>query len=283
MKIVFLGYDYTLDIAQRLIADGHEIIHMFTFPCDGIFSFNTQIKSFAAHFDIPISEQKITSSDIDKLIHQGCKIFLCSGYPYKIPEIDNEKAYGLNIHPTLLPRIRGIMPLPFVIMHEPESAGFTVHKLTTNFDAGDILYQEAIPIDKHTDVETLGARIAVRAPDAIAFIIKDIKNYWGNATPQDHEKASTYGIPDTKIRHLNWEDTAERLRLKGCAFGRFGVTATVTNNMNEAQTLAVFQFTTWKETHTHPAGTLLRSSAREIIISIQDGYACLKEFQVIES
>ena len=282
MKIVFIGYDYTLDIAQRLIADGHEIIHMFTFPCDDVFSSNTQINAFAAHFEISISDHAITSNDIETLINQGAEIFLCAGYPKKVPVINNNKAYGINLHPSLLPRARGIMPLPFIIMHDPEAAGFTVHKLAESFDAGDILYQEPTPINKYTDVETLSARVAVRAPDAISMIVKDIKTYWDNATPQNNENASSYNTPDTDMRQLNWDDTAENLRLKGCAFGRFGVTAVVTNNMSETQNLAVFQFTTWQESHNHEAGLLIRSSPREIIISIQDGYICLKEFQVIE-
>lgn len=282
MKIVFIGYDYTLDIAQRLIADGHEIIHMFTFPCDDIFSSNAQINAFAAHFKISISDHTITVNDMNILVDQGCEVFLCAGYPNKIPVIDSAKAYSINLHPSLLPRARGVMPLPFIIMHEPEAAGFTVHKLVEDFDAGDILYQEATPIDQHTDVETLSARIAVRAPDAVSMIIKDIKTYWDNATPQDHDAASSYNNPDTDMRQLNWDDTAENLRLKGCAFGRFGVTAMVTNNMDDTQQIAVFQFTTWEEEHSHKPGTLLRSSSREIIISIQDGYICLKEFQVVE-
>lgn len=282
MKIVFIGYDYTLDIAQRLIADGHEVIHIFTFPCDDVFSSNTQITAFATHFKISISDHTITPNDINTLIDQGAEIFLCAGYPKKIPAIHADKAYGINLHPSLLPRARGVMPLPFIIMHEPEAAGFTVHKLVKDFDAGDILYQEATPIDKYTDVETLSARVAVRAPEAVSTIIKGIKTYWDNATPQDNDDASSYNTPDTDMRQLNWSDTAENLRLKGCAFGRFGVIANVTNNMNETQQLAVFQFTTWEEEHNHDTGTLLRSSPREIIISIQDGYICLKEFQVVE-
>lgn len=282
MNIVFIGYDYTLDIASRLIEDGHNIIHIHTFDCDNILSFNVQMKSFAKQLEIPISIGKIGSNDIDMLINQGAEIFLCAGYPHKIPVIDNNKAYSINLHPSLLPRARGIMPLPFIIMHDPEAAGFTVHKLTANFDTGDILYQEATPINKYTDVETLSARIATRAPDAISMIVNDIKKYWDNATPQDNDNASSHNTPDTNMRQLNWADTAENLRQKGCAFGRFGVTAMVTNNMSETQNLAIFQFTTWQENHSHKAGLLIRSSPREIVISIQDGYICLKEFQVIE-
>ncbi len=282
MKIAFFGYDYTLDIVQRLIADGHEVVQIFTFPCDGVFAFNTQIYEFGAHFNIPVSEHKVDSLTIDGLIGQGCGLFLCAGYPHKIPDIDPAKAYGLNLHPSLLPRGRGIMPLPHIIMHEPEAAGFTVHKLVSGFDAGDILYQRAVSIDARDDVETLSARIAVHAPGAVSGVIKNITTLWGKAVPQDSEAASSYGVPDEVMRSLRWDETVEALRLKGRAFGRFGVMATVENNMGQTQKLAVFQFGVWEEAHAHAAGTLLRSSSREIVVAVSDGYACLKEFQVLE-
>ena len=282
MKIVFLGYDYTLDIAQRLIADGHEVMHIFTFPCDGVFAFNNQINEFANHFEIPISEHKIESSNIDDLIEQGCELFLCAGYPHKIPPINNEKIYGVNLHPAFLPRGRGIMPLPYIIMNDNKAAGFTLHKLSSDFDSGDIIYQEAIEIDEQTDVEILSAKIAVRAPDVISDIVGDIEGYWSKALAQNNADASSYLAPSEEMRTLNWENTAKELRLKGRAFGRFGMIAVVENNMGDKQKLAVFNFATWEDTHKHITGTLLRSSPREIIITIKDGYICLKEFQVIE-
>ena len=282
MNIVFIGYDYTLDIASRLIEDGHNIIHIYTFDCDNILSFNTQTKSFAEQLKIPISDNRINYQNIELLIDQGADIFICAGYPYKIPKIDNDKAYGINLHPSLLPRVRGIMPLPFVIMHDQAAAGFTIHKIDNDFDTGEILYQEAVIIDEITDVETLSARIAIRAPDAISTIVKNIKSSWENATPQDNELSSDYKAPSPEMRLLDWNDTSDNLRLKGLAYGRFGLIAKITNNMNETQTIAVFQFTTWKDKHTHNTGVMVRSSPREIIVTIKDGYACLKEFQAIE-
>ncbi len=281
MKIVFLGYDYTFNIAQRLITDGHEIMHIFTFPCDGMFSFNNQIKDFAKNFNIPISEHKIEQQNIDNLIKRGCEIFICAGYPHKVPPINESQSYGINFHPSLLPRGRGIMPLPYIIMNDPKAAGFTIHKLSPKFDTGDILYQKAIEIDEQTDIEILSAKIALAAPNIISSIIKDIKNYWNAATVQNNKHASSYPTPSAKMRKLNWHDTAEELSLKGRAFGRFGVLAEIENNIGEHQKLAVFNFKTWKEKHSHQSGKLIRSSPREIIITIKDGYICLKEFQVI--
>jgi len=281
MKFVFIGYDYSLDTAQSLIEDGHELIRLFTFPCDNVFSFNTQIKEFAAHYNIPITEKKITSQDINDCIADGAKLFLCSGYTYKIPNIDENKAYGLNIHPTALPKARGIMPLPYVITKDQEAAGFTIHKLDNNFDTGQIVYKEKIKINDKTDVETLSARIALRSKKIIPEIIRTLDQKWKDATPQNEEESSTYPSPDTEMRTLNWEHTAKRLEQLGRAFGRYGTIAHIENNTGEKQSLAVFQFSTWEEKHEIPTGTLIRSSSREIILSIKDGFICLKDFKVI--
>lgn len=280
MKIVFFGYDYTLDILQRLIADKHEIAQIFTFPCDNVFSSHIEIQQFANYHEIPITDEAITPSHIDALIQQDCTLFLSAGYPHKIPPLPDD-VYGINMHPALLPRVRGIMPLPYVIMKEPEAAGFTLHKLAQDFDCGDIIYQDFISIDAHTDVETLSAKIAVRAPDAVSKVVTDIKIFWENASPQNEEEASTYPIPDADMRQIKWGDTSTITATKGRAFGRFGVIAKVENDFGQSQSLAVFNLSTWEEPHEHKQGQLIRSSNREIVIAIQDGYVCLKEFQVL--
>lgn len=281
MKFCFFGYDHTLDIALRLIADGNELIQIFTFPCDNQFVHNTQIHAYANQTKTPITEIAIKEKDIKKLLKKGCDFFISSGYPHKIPEIPDNQAYAFNLHPALLPQARGIMPIPFIIMHEPEAAGFTVHKMTQEFDAGDILIQKAIKIDDHTDIETLNAKIALAAPAAISDLVKNIGEYWKNAKPQDHSKATNYPEPSTEFRTLNWSETSEILNKKMKAFGRFGIIAIIANNAGDTQKLAVYNASAWQDKHEYDAGTLLRTQPKEIVIAITDGYICLKEFQII--
>ncbi|MGH1404789.1 MAG: methionyl-tRNA formyltransferase [Alphaproteobacteria bacterium] len=281
MKIVFLGYDYTLNIAQQILDDGHNLTQIFTFPCDNVFAFNTETHGFAQTHNIPISEKAITPEDVNSLIVQECSLFICAGYPHKIPVIPSEKAYGINLHPSLLPRARGVMPLPYIIMEDPSAAGFSVHKLEESFDAGDILYQEAIQINPHTDVETLSAKIAIKSPNAISQIISNLKEYWNSATPQDSDNASYYHAPSDKMRSLDFEQRVEKILKKGLAFGRFGVRASLKHNQNTIENLAVFNLSGWIEPHNHATGTVLRHSPREIIVTAKNGYICLKEFSNI--
>jgi len=281
MKITFIGYDYTLDIAERLKEDGHDILHMFTFPCDGCFSFNTQMFAFADSLGIPITDAKIEPQHINDLVKQGCDMFVCAGYLYKIPPLP-EGVFGINHHPALLPRGRGIMPLSYIIMEDQQAAGFTLHKLAPTYDSGDILFQQAITINESTSIETLSAKIAIHAPEAISTVVSNIKHYWAAAIPQDHSQASSYPAPNDDMRSLSWHDTAKDLNLKGNAFGRFGTFAMIRTAKGIFQKLLVFHFTAWEEKHHHRVGALLRSSSNEIIVAINEGYICLEEFQLVQ-
>tara|TARA_R110001592_G_scaffold144484_2_gene367617 strand:- start:3643 stop:4491 length:849 start_codon:yes stop_codon:yes gene_type:complete len=281
MKFCFFGYDHTFNVLQQLITDGHEALQVYTFKCDNYYSHNKDINAFCTQNNIPIKQGKITEDDVAALLDNGCQLFLSSGYPYKIPPIDEGKAYGVNIHPTLLPRARGIMPQPYILTEERDAAGFSIHKLTQDYDAGDILFQKAIPLDETTDIETLAARISLHTPAVVSDVINNIKEYWTNATAQDHDKASYYDEPDAVFRTLNWHDSVAVCIQKNRAFGRFGVFARVTDRYGESQNLAVFQFNGWTEKHDHRAGTLIRSLPREITVAVQDGYICLLDFSPI--
>lgn len=281
MKIAFFGYDHSLDIALQLIKDGHTITHIFTFPCDNIFAFNQQTIAFARSNNIPCSDQKITTQDIKILIEQSkTDLFLCCGYPYKIPPITNKNVLGLNLHPALLPRARGIMPLPYVIYYEPESCGLTLHKLSENFDCGDILTQQHLPLTPEDTVDTITAKLGLLSPIFISEALKNINELIKNATPQSENNSSHYPPPTTEFRTLDWNDTADNIERKLKSFGRFGVFAPITNNIGQTQTLIVYQGHIWKQKHIHTTGELLRSSPREIIIAINNGFAILTEFSI---
>jgi len=267
---------------MRLVKEGHMPVHVYTFPCDQMFYFNDQMKAFCESLGTPIQEERITQSDIKELYDEGCDVILACGYPYKIPPIDETKAYGINLHPALLPRVRGMMPIPFIIMEEPQAAGVTLHKLSEGFDCGDILLQKPLMCDENTDVEMLGAKVALISPDLVAECFNNLKELWAKAKPQDDKKSSHYSPPDDKARSLDWHGKVDDLLLKGRAFGRYGVLAQIENEAGQKQNLAVYQFSGWEEPHDYPCGYILRSSPREIIMSVKDGFVCLKDFQVLQ-
>ncbi len=277
MKFVYFGYDFMLPAVRRLIKDGHELVGIFSFECDNIFNFNTETLALAQELDIPVIMSKPQDVHIDSLIDEGCEVFLSAGYPYKIPPPDEDQAYAMNLHPSYLPMGRGLMPTPTIIMHAPEAAGLSLHKLTANFDEGDIIYQEELPISAAETVETYSARIAMHAPELLSRVMKGLPRYWEKAQKQDKSEATYFPTPDNDMRTLDWGKPVAEIKKTARAFGCFGSLCTI-----EEQLLVVYDMDVWQEEHDLEPGTIAHKEARILIIVASDGFVCLKNFQVVQ-
>jgi len=66
----------------------------------------------------------------------------------------------VNFHPSLLPFYRGPTPSAWCLRNGESHSGYTMHRVTRRIDAGEVLYQEAVPTDGVTTGEELDQRIA---------------------------------------------------------------------------------------------------------------------------
>ncbi|MCB1532896.1 MAG: hypothetical protein KDJ35_08510 [Alphaproteobacteria bacterium] len=277
MKFVFFGYDFSLPVLERLLEDEHELLALFTFECDNVFNFNREIIKKAQDLGVPFTLARPAGSEIEYYTDQGAQLFLACGYPYKIPPIDETRAYGVNTHPSLLPKGRGLMPTPYILMHHPEAAGFSIHKITADFDAGDILYQEAIELSGRESVDSYSAKIARRTPEAISRVIAHLPDYWDKANPQDPQEASHFPPPDETMRTFDWTKTVEEIDKVGRAFGSFGSLAPV-----EGALLAVFDYKIEQTDHGQSPGAVIERSSDSISIAAENGVVTLTRFMQIK-
>ena len=67
----------------------------------------------------------------------------------------------LNIHPSLLPKHKGLHTHQAAIDAGDAEAGCTVHMVTPDLDSGPILGQTKVPIQPDDTAETLAARVLV--------------------------------------------------------------------------------------------------------------------------
>lgn len=277
MKFVFFGYDFLYDTVTQLLEEGHEMLALFTFACDNVFNFNTRVLDLARAQGAMIFETKPTLVQIDDLTERGAEIFIAGGYPHKIPVPDEARAYAVNIHPSYLPRGRGLMPTPQIMMGAYEAAGFTIHKLTDEFDAGDILYQEKFTITPHDTVETYSARVAMHVPDALSKIMAQPKLFWDSAQPQNYLHAETFDPPTDEMRTFNWNKPLEENLKIARAFGRYGTIA-----RSGEYVFISYDVSGWHENHGNRPGDIVLQMSREIIIAVDDGFLCLKDVHLAQ-
>ena len=274
MKFVYFGYDFMLGTVDRLLKEEHELVGVFSFPCDNIFNFNIRTVALAQRENVPLSLEKPSFTDIRNMQGKGAVVFLSAGYLFKIPDV--APGYGLNIHPSYLPKGRGLMPLPFILLDHPEAAGFTIHKLADEMDSGDILAQEKFSISEAETVETFSGRIAERAPELLSGIMKDLPSAWKNAKAQNESEALNFPPPNDQMRVLNWNLPLDRLDKIARAFGHYGSLAQIGSSIH-----AIYAHTIEKDKHAHPPGTIISDEHGTTKIAVHGGYFIIKKSEPV--
>ena len=105
-------------------------------------------------------------------LNQCCKVFnilkdynasmiVLAGFLLKIP-LYMIKAYPnsiLNIHPSLLPKFKGLNTHKRVIDNKEKYSGCTVHYVNSKLDSGKIILQKKIKINKNDTPKSLSKKI----------------------------------------------------------------------------------------------------------------------------
>ncbi len=277
MKFVYFGYDHMLPCARRLIQDGHMLLGIFTFNCDNVFNFNRDTIALGQSLDVPVTLEKPEAHHVKQFIKASAEVFIGAGFPSKIPVPNEGAAYAINMHPALLPKGRGIMPTPTIIMHEPDAAGLSIHKMTDEFDAGDILIQESLPLSANETVDSYSARIAEIGPEMLSSVMSDLPRYWGAARPQDQAEATIFPAPTSEMRSLDWSSSVETIDKTARAFGSFGCLCRV-----EEQLLVVYDLGAAEQAHDFDAGYVVERTQQSLTIAVSDGVVSLKKFEIVK-
>jgi methionyl-tRNA formyltransferase len=82
---------------------------------------------------------------------------LCTGFPWLIPAeaIAVPRLGIVNGHPSLLPRYRGPHPLAWAVRNGEGEIGMSYHLMDAEFDTGNVLAQQAFPLDPEETMESL--------------------------------------------------------------------------------------------------------------------------------
>ena len=125
---------------------------------------------FAKKYSIPY---KFFSSANQQKFERNClfeikkrKIrFLCLAGFMKILSTNFIRAFGykiINIHPSLLPKYKGLNTHKRVLKSKEKYSGCTVHFVTSKLDSGKIISQKKILIDKNETENSLKKKILLQ-------------------------------------------------------------------------------------------------------------------------
>jgi len=93
--------------------------------------------------------------------------------------LENYKNRIFNIHPALLPKFGGKgmygMNVHTAVVEAKETeTGVTIHRVSAEYDSGEIVAQTTVPVLENDTPEQLGARVLEREHEFLVEVISDI-------------------------------------------------------------------------------------------------------------
>ena len=82
----------------------------------------------------------------------------------------------INVHPSLLPKYKGLNAVQQALDAKEEVTGCTVHYVTNELDSGEIIIQDQVDIFPHDTVDSLTKVIQQREYDILPRAIEYVKN-----------------------------------------------------------------------------------------------------------
>jgi methionyl-tRNA formyltransferase len=275
MRVAFFGSDYFYSCLLAIVRCGHTVVRVFSQPCDNVrFSFNKKVESFALDMNIPMQIGPPRLADITQLIDGGCDIIVSAAYRYKIPIEPERAVIGINVHPSLLPVGRGPWPTPWLILKGHSESGVTIHVLTDEFDAGDILLQDRFELSEHDNYESVSVKTQLMAGELMSKFLLDHGKYLSDRKPQTAGEYWPY--PSATDRTVNWEAGVEQIHRVVRAFGNCDCYANFDN-----KTWAVRDAAVCRIDHRYAPGQVIHRQDNTVIVTASDGVVHLKNIRAL--
>ncbi len=152
------------------------------------------IKKYALENNIKVYQPIKLSEDFVDILKENPNLIITCAYGQIIPDdLLRYPMYGcINIHASLLPKLRGGAPIHRAIMEGYNETGITIMKMSSKLDAGDIISQRKVIIEDTDNVGTLHDKLSIVGKELLMETIPSIINRTATYTKQD-ESMATYG------------------------------------------------------------------------------------------
>lgn len=154
--------------------------------------------------------------EYQKVLDQKPDIIITAAYGQIIPsEILDYPKYGcINVHGSLLPKLRGGAPIHHAIMNGDKEAGVTIMYMAQKMDAGDIISQRKVDIPDDMTLDELYSKLSLLGRDLLIDTLPSVIEGTNNRIKQNEDEV-TFGYNITKEEEkINFNDTSFNIHNK---------------------------------------------------------------------
>ncbi|AZE61159.1 MULTISPECIES: bifunctional UDP-4-amino-4-deoxy-L-arabinose formyltransferase/UDP-glucuronic acid oxidase ArnA [Pseudomonas fluorescens group] len=214
--VVFAYHDIGCAGIEALLSAGYEIAAVFTHADDPRENnFYGSVAQLCARNGIPVHAPEDANHPlwIERIAKLNPEYIFSFYYRNLLSEalLATARKGAFNLHGSLLPKYRGRAPVNWVLVNGETETGVTLHRMVKRADAGAILAQQSVSIDR-TDT---GLSLHAKLRDAAATLLRDALPQLAQGklaeTAQDESQATYFGRRTAADGKLDWKQPAETL------------------------------------------------------------------------
>lgn len=203
IKIIFMGTPlFAVPILEELI-HRYNVIMVVSQPDKerdrkGNIVFSP-CKKLALDNDIEIYQPINIKEEYQYILDKKADIIITAAYGQIIPkEILDYPKYGcINVHGSLLPKLRGGAPIYHAIINGDKEIGVTIMYMDKRMDSGDIISQRSIPLNDNDILDDVYEKVSLLGRDLLLETLPSILNNTNNRIKQNEDEV-TFGLNITK-------------------------------------------------------------------------------------
>jgi methionyl-tRNA formyltransferase len=223
MNLVFFGSgEFGIESLNAVAQSNHKLLFIATQPPHlagrGRKPNSTPVAQWAnAHSTPYVETDSVNAAQITaRIAEYEPDLILVIAFGQKIGNelIDLPPRGAINVHASLLPKLRGAAPINWAIINGETQTGISVITLTEKMDAGRILTQAETDISPNETAGELHDRLAKMAVPFLLKTLDEIEAGTAKYTEQDHSKATLAPKLKKSDGFLDFAESAELLDRK---------------------------------------------------------------------
>ncbi|MCM1195375.1 MAG: methionyl-tRNA formyltransferase [Corallococcus sp.] len=214
MRVVFLGTPSFGVPALTEIAKWHEVVACVCQPDKAGARGKTEycaVKKFALANGLPLFQfEKISRDGAETLRSLAPDIMVTAAYGQILSqEIIDIAPHGIiNIHGSLLPKLRGAAPIQYAVLSGLTRTGITILNTVRQVDAGEIILQKPLDILPYETNGELFERLSHLGAEAVVEALELIQSGKAVYAPQNEEEATFCSKIAPEKERIDWNDSA---------------------------------------------------------------------------
>ena len=218
MRVVFMGTpDISATCLRRLVEEKFDVIGVYTKPDmpknRGMKLVMSETKTYAISQGLPVYQPASFRDDtvVEELRSLAPDVVAVVAYGKILPQrvLDIPKYGCINIHASILPKLRGSGPVQWAILNGEKETGVTAMYMAAEMDAGDIIEIRKTPIEPYENAQSLLDRLA--GAELLCDTLRAVQAGTVTRTPQNASEATFAPMLTKALCPIDWTMTMRRI------------------------------------------------------------------------